>query len=126
LNQVHKETLSHVENALPNRQGLEVEIFGMEGMPQDTLEQHRNRIIQNFYQAQEDRRLATGNPLPGHAGENSRKKIRYETDDELRARIKAWRKLKAEGGIMEGVVTTGVSFTSFAVVSFRREEVRLC
>jgi hypothetical protein len=87
MNQVHKETLNQVENALPNRQGLEVEIFGMEGIPQDVLEQHRNRIIQNFYQAQEDRRIATGNPTPGQGAKNPRKKVKTETADELKKRL---------------------------------------
>ncbi|KAL0935716.1 uncharacterized protein CTRU02_210307 [Colletotrichum truncatum] len=86
LNQVHKETLTQVENALPNRQGLDVEIFGMEGIPQDILDQHRNRIIQNFYQAQEDRRIATGNPLPGQS-KQPRKKLKVETPEELKARL---------------------------------------
>ncbi|KAK7430991.1 hypothetical protein QQZ08_002521 [Neonectria magnoliae] len=91
LNQVHKENLSQVENALPNRQGLEVEIFGMEGIPQEILDQHRNRIIQNFYQAQEDRRVATGNPLPGQAGQDSRKKLKIETADDLKKRLEEFR-----------------------------------
>lgn len=94
LNQVHKETLSQVENALPNRQGLDVEIFGMEGIPQDILDQHRNRIIQNFYQAQEDRRIATGNPLPGQSNSSPRKKVKVETKEELLARLAEWRAQK--------------------------------
>lgn len=98
MNQVHKETLSQVENALPNRSGLDVEIFGMEGIPQEALEQHRNRIIQNFYQEQEDRRAATGNPLPGgQAAGIPRKKIKYETAEELKARLAEWRKRRAAG-----------------------------
>ncbi|KAK5987027.1 Zinc finger protein [Cladobotryum mycophilum] len=109
LNQVHKETLSQVENALPNRQGLEVEIFGMEGIPQEVLDQHRNRIIQNFYQAQEDRRIATGNPPPGQS-KNPRKKIKIETAEELVKRLAEYRKQRkaagAPGGAMEGVVQT--------------------
>ncbi|PHH93226.1 hypothetical protein CDD83_10164 [Cordyceps sp. RAO-2017] len=97
MNQVHKETLHQVENALNNRQGLDVEIFGMEGIPHDILEQHRNRIIQNFYQAQEDRRIATGNPLPGQATHNPKKKIKMETKEELLVRVREWRaKKKAE------------------------------
>ncbi|UNI22978.1 hypothetical protein JDV02_008820 [Purpureocillium takamizusanense] len=92
LNQVHKETLQQVENALPNRQGLEVEIFGMEGIPADILEQHRNRIIQTFYQAQESRRIATGNPVPGGQGSQPpRKKIKYESKEELVSRLAEWR-----------------------------------
>ncbi|KAL6880745.1 hypothetical protein J3F83DRAFT_719674 [Trichoderma novae-zelandiae] len=114
LNQVHKETLSQVENALPNRQGLDVEIFGMEGIPQEVLEQHRNRIIQNFYQAQEDRRIATGNPPPGQS-KNPRKKIKIETAEELLKRFaeyRAQRKAGAtSGGAMEGVVQTNAPFS---------------
>ncbi|KAL7921890.1 hypothetical protein ACQKWADRAFT_294732 [Trichoderma austrokoningii] len=112
LNQVHKETLSQVENALPNRQGLEVEIFGMEGIPQEVLEQHRNRIIQNFYQAQEDRRIATGNPPPGQS-KNPKKKIKIETAEELLKRFAEYRAQRkaaaANGGAMEGVVQTSTS-----------------
>ncbi|KAF7541561.1 hypothetical protein G7Z17_g11917 [Cylindrodendrum hubeiense] len=98
LNQVHKENLSQVENALPNRQGLEVEIFGMEGIPAEILDQHRNRIIQNFYQAQEDRRVATGNPLPGQASNNSRKKVKVETTDTLKQRLEEFRAQRKNGG----------------------------
>ncbi|KOS18187.1 BUB3-interacting and GLEBS motif-containing protein [Escovopsis weberi] len=117
LNQVHKETLSQVENALPNRQGLEVEIFGMEGIPQEVLDQHRNRIIQNFYQAQEDRRIATGNPAPGQS-KNPRKKIKIESAEDLVKRLVEYRKKRKAaaaaaaapaGGAMEGVVPTNPS-----------------
>lgn len=97
MNQVHKENLSQVENALPNRQGLEVEIFGMEGIPQEILDQHRNRIIQNFYQAQEDRRIATGNPLPGQA-KPARKKLKVESADELKKRLEEFRAQKKTAG----------------------------
>lgn len=97
MNQVHKETLTQVENALPNRQGLDVEIFGMEGVPQDMVDQHRNRIIQNFYQAQESKRIATGNPLPGQSLQHSRKKITFETRQELLTRLAEWRQMKKDG-----------------------------
>ncbi|KAI5459105.1 RING-6 like protein [Mariannaea sp. PMI_226] len=100
MNQVHKENLSQVENALPNRQALDVEIFGMEGIPQDILEQHRNRIIQNFYQAQEDRRIATGNPLPGQA--MKRKKISVESPSDLVKRLEEFRKQKKNAGANGG------------------------
>lgn len=104
MNQVHKENLTQVENALPNRQGLEVEIFGMEGIPQEILDQHRNRIIQNFYQAQEDRRLATGNPLPGQASGDSRKKIKIEAAGDLKSRLEAFRAKKKAAAENGGVV----------------------
>lgn len=88
MNQVHKESLTLVENALPNRQGLEVEIFGMEGIPEDVVQQHNQRLIQNFYQAQADRFAATGNPPPGQSGkEGPVKKIKIETADEIKKRL---------------------------------------
>ncbi|KAK7967050.1 uncharacterized protein PG986_001327 [Apiospora aurea] len=87
MNQVHKESLSHVENALPNRQGLDVEIFGMEGIPEDVSQQHNQRIIQNFYQAQADRYAATGNPPPGQGSKNPPKKLKIESPDDIKKRL---------------------------------------
>jgi len=101
MNQVHKENLTQVENALPNRQGLEVEIFGMEGIPQDMLDQHRNRILQNFQQAQKDRQIATGNPLPGQGHQH--KKIKTETPEELKKRLAEFRQKKKEIAANGGV-----------------------
>lgn len=121
MNQVHKGNLDRVENALPNRQGLDVEIFGMEGIPQDMFENHRNRIVQNFYQAQEDRRLATGNPLPGQA-RNQRKKIKIETAEELKRRLAEWRAKRhaaaASGVPMDSaeVSTMMISFPSLFAI----------
>ena len=34
FSQVHKETVSQVPNAVPGRNNIEVEIFGMEGIPE--------------------------------------------------------------------------------------------
>ncbi|KAI1100317.1 hypothetical protein F4804DRAFT_49858 [Jackrogersella minutella] len=87
MNQVHKESLSSVENALPNRQGLDVEIFGMEGIPEDIVQQHNQRIIQNFYQAQAERYAATGNPPPGQGRKGPAKKLKIETADEIKKRL---------------------------------------
>ena len=99
MNQVHKESLSSVENALPNRQGLEVEIFGMEGIPEDMVQQHNQRIIQNFYQAQADRRAATGNPPPGQeSGPSPPKKYKTESAEGLEVRLKAFQDQIRTGG----------------------------
>ena len=87
MNQVHKESLSQVENALPNRQGLDVEIFGMEGIPEEIVQQHNQRIIQNFYQAQADRHAATGNPPPGQNPKRPPKKIKIESPEEIKQRL---------------------------------------
>lgn len=95
MNQVHKETLSHVENALPNRQGLEVEIFGMEGVPEDVRKQHEERIVKNYFDAQRERFEATGNPPPGEGA--PLKKIKYETPEEIKKRFAEFRVKKASG-----------------------------
>lgn len=88
MNQVHKENLTSVENALPNRQGLDIEIFGMEGVPEEIIQQHNQRIIQNFYTAQAERQAATGNPPRGlSGGQGPAKKIKYETPEELKKRL---------------------------------------
>lgn len=105
MNQVHKETLSHVENALPNRQGLDVEIFGVEGMPEDIRKQHEERIIKNFFDAQKERFEATGNPPPGEA--RPQKKIKVETPDELKKRFADFRAKKAAAKAA-GIPFTGV------------------
>lgn len=114
MNQVHKESLTLVENALPNRQGLEVEIFGMEGIPEDVVQQHNQRLIQNFYQAQADRFAATGNPPPGQSGkEGPVKKIKIETADEIKKRLAEHRARvaaqKAAGGVANPTPPLGLN-----------------
>ncbi|KAL1874218.1 hypothetical protein VTK73DRAFT_545 [Phialemonium thermophilum] len=92
MNQVHKESLNQVENALPNRQGLDVEIFGMEGVPEDIIQQHNQRIVQNFYTAQAERHAATGNPPPGQSrGQAPAKKFKMETPEEIKKRFAEYR-----------------------------------
>ncbi|KAI0473996.1 hypothetical protein GGR56DRAFT_649924 [Xylariaceae sp. FL0804] len=105
MNQVHKESLSSVENALPNRQGLEVEIFGMEGMPEDIIQQHNQRIIQNFYQAQAERYAATGNLPPGQNPKRPAKKIKHENPEELKTRVRELRARLATQKTANGGVT---------------------
>lgn len=99
MNQVHKETLSSVDNSLPNRQGLEVEIFGMEGIPAEVAQAHNQRIIAGFYQAEAERRAATGNPTPG-GGANPAggqpKKPKFESPADLKKRLAEHKARKAE------------------------------
>jgi len=38
--QVHKETIDKIPNALPNRNNVDIEIYGMEGIPENDLRQH--------------------------------------------------------------------------------------
>lgn len=105
MNQVHKETLSHVENALPNRQGLDVEIFGVEGMPEDVRKQHEERIVKNYFDAQRERFEATGNPPPGEG--RPQKKIKVESAEDLKKRFAEFRAKKAAAKAA-GIPFTGV------------------
>ena len=40
--QVHKETIDKVPNSQPNRGNIEIEIYGMEGIPDADLKAHEN------------------------------------------------------------------------------------
>ena len=40
--QVHKETIDKVPNSMPNRGNIEIEIYGMEGIPDADLKAHEN------------------------------------------------------------------------------------
>lgn len=41
--QVHKETIDKVPNSIPNRSNIEIEIFGMDGIPQEDLRDHERQ-----------------------------------------------------------------------------------
>lgn len=41
--QVHKETIDKVPNSLPNRSNIEIEIYGMEGIPSEDLKEHERQ-----------------------------------------------------------------------------------
>ncbi|KAF2743717.1 hypothetical protein M011DRAFT_209570 [Sporormia fimetaria CBS 119925] len=102
MNQVHKEPLTQVENAISGRQGLDVEIFGMEGVPQDVIEQHiRDVEIQHFEEEQERARIS-GNPIrsqyPSASGQSGAKRARVkESLEEIVARAEKFRDDKAKG-----------------------------
>uniref|UniRef100_A0A1Q3G0E7 BED-type domain-containing protein n=1 Tax=Culex tarsalis TaxID=7177 RepID=A0A1Q3G0E7_CULTA len=41
--QVHKESIDKVPNSLPNRSNIEIEIYGMEGIPPDDIREHERQ-----------------------------------------------------------------------------------
>ena len=86
MNQVHKESLEQVENALPNRQGLDIEIFGMEGVPQDVIDAHNQQVTHKHFEEEQERARITGNPVRGLYANGSgpgtkRTKVNEELDD---------------------------------------------
>ncbi|KAF2822381.1 hypothetical protein CC86DRAFT_329912 [Ophiobolus disseminans] len=86
MNQVHKENLTHVENANPGRQGLEIEIFGMEGVPAEIIDQHVQQVTQAHFAEEQERARITGNPIRGAYGNgdappNKRPKVNEDLED---------------------------------------------
>ncbi|GJE96955.1 hypothetical protein PsYK624_131650 [Phanerochaete sordida] len=94
IQQVHKlepENLPRIENALPGRDGYEVEIFGMEGIPAPDVADYKRR-----------KEIELGlNPGSISAPPNKRPKVenRPLSEDELRAQLEAH---KALMGASEG------------------------
>lgn len=43
LFQVHKEAIDKVPNSLPNRSNIEIEIYGMEGIPPEDIKDHEKQ-----------------------------------------------------------------------------------
>lgn len=108
MTQVHKESLASIENALPNRAGLDVEIFGMEGIPEDIVTAHQQRVIGQFAQAEAERRAATGNAGPGASGAGAIKKPKFESPSDLKKRLaehKAKKAAEQAAGISSGDAT---------------------
>lgn len=95
MSQVHKEQLTEIENALPNRAGTDVEIFGMEGVPDDVLQAHQQRVASQFSQAEADRQAVTGNPPAGGGGQPA-KRPKLEATSDLKKRLAEHRAKKAE------------------------------
>lgn len=108
MTQVHKESLGAIENALPNRSGLDVEIFGMEGIPDDITTAHNQRVIGQFAQAEAERRAATGNTAAGGASGGAAKKPKFESPSDLKQRLaehKAKKAAEQAAGISSGDAT---------------------
>lgn len=98
MSQVHKEQLTEIENALPNRAGIDIEIFGMEGIPEDVLYAHRQRVATQFQQAEAERQAATGNPPSGASGKNQpSKKPKVENLSDIKKRLAEHRAKRAGG-----------------------------
>lgn len=50
--QVHKETIDAVPNAIPGRTDIELEIYGMEGIPEKDMEERRRLLEQKTQESQ--------------------------------------------------------------------------
>lgn len=52
--QVHKETIDKVPNSFPNRSNIEIEIFGMDGIPADDLREHERQKTGGKSESEDD------------------------------------------------------------------------
>ncbi|KAL2822584.1 hypothetical protein BJX63DRAFT_126409 [Aspergillus granulosus] len=116
MSQVHKEQLTAVENALPGRSSLDVEIFGMEGVPEDAIQAHNQMVITQFHQEEAERQALTGNPPPGasDSGGPPAKKPKVENISDLKKRLAEHKAKKAEaraGGSSGEATPVGAGLT---------------
>lgn len=124
LQQVHKETLTTIANAMEGRESVEPEVFGMMGIPEDLLEAHKQAIINEYYKVENERRMITGNPPPGQqSGQPAPKKRKLETAEDIQARKAefkakkaAERQAQAEGKVMQSSNETPASAPAAAQV----------
>lgn len=63
--QVHKEQIDKVPNSLPNRSNIEIEIYGMEGIPQEDLKNHERQKNGNKSESDDDEPASKKNKMDG-------------------------------------------------------------
>ena len=99
MTQVHKEQLNQVENAIAGRGGLDIEIFGMEGVPTEIIDQNNQQVTAQHFADERARQQATGNPTQGSGtnGTSQKKAKRNESLDEILQRAEKFRVDRANG-----------------------------
>jgi hypothetical protein len=65
MTQVHKEELKKIPNALPGRDSTDIEIFGMEGVPEDDLLAHEGLTPEEIKRAKLEREQENAPAWPG-------------------------------------------------------------
>ena len=116
MTQVHKEQLNQVENAIAGRGGLDIEIFGMEGVPAEVIDQHNHQTTQTHFADERARQQATGNPSRGSGlnGANNKRAKKNESLEEIVQRADKFRVDRANG-----VLPTPVAEVALEPVSTR-------
>ncbi|KAF2872851.1 hypothetical protein BDV95DRAFT_490144 [Massariosphaeria phaeospora] len=104
MTQVHKENLQFVENSVAGRQGLEVEIFGMEGVPPEVLDEHNQLVTHQHFEEEAQRAKITGNPVRGlltngASGSHKRERVKEELE-EIMVHVDQWREDRMNGVII--------------------------
>ncbi|KAG0131194.1 hypothetical protein HOY82DRAFT_608364 [Tuber indicum] len=117
MEQVHKEQLEAVDNALAGRESIDLEIFGTEGIPESEVNAHNQRILAAVAQREADRRAASGQS--GNAPKRPKVDISRDLDPEnIKKKLEAHKKAMAAaaaGGGVAGAGPGGVSPASAVV-----------
>lgn len=82
MQQVHKSELREVPGALPDRKDLSVEVFAMDGIPEELLNKRRDSIIREFQLMEAEHLKRTGNSLSGLNAPAKKQKIEPAGIDE--------------------------------------------
>lgn len=95
MSQVHKESLTMIQNALDGRQDPGIEIFGEEGVPESIVADRKQKITFAYFQMQREQ----GGGKPGGAANTDggkKPKVTYEeeTSEQRRARLQEHRERK--------------------------------
>lgn len=96
MTQVHKEQLQKVEHAIEGRESVDIEIFGMEGIPENEIAAHRQRVLSQISQAEAERRAQAG--IPG-TGKKSKVTAAALDPEEIKRRLEEHRRVVVDGSV---------------------------
>lgn len=96
MTQVHKEQLQKVENAIEGRESVDIEIFGMEGIPENEIAAHRQRVLSQISQAEAERRAQAG--IPG-TGKKSKVTAAALDPEEIKRRLEEHKRAVVDGSV---------------------------
>lgn len=106
MEQVHKEQLEAVDNAIPGRESIDLEIFGTEGIPESEVAAHNQRILSAFAQREADRRAGSGQS--GSGAKRQKLDISKDLDpEEIKKKLEAHKKTMAAAAAGNNVATPG-------------------
>lgn len=95
---------------------LGVEIFGMEGIPEDVKARHDKRVAEDFWKELAERREATGNPPAGSKEALVLKPSKFADEEDLAKRFKEHMNRVKNGEVPPSTAMEGVQPTSVGIV----------
>lgn len=123
-NQVHKEPLNEIKNALPNRTDPNIEIFGMEGIPTEDSAAHQKSVTEAYFRFEADWRAKTGNnPSGSEQVANPTKKKKTETPEEMKQRLAEHKARKAAEKAAASNPTTPANSGGFEAVGLLQSHI---